>query len=208
VVVSALVLLLLATVSLLVSTVLIAGAHGEAKAAYERERQKAEEAQQQRTRAVASSSQARQVVDFLTQVSMEEFGDKPELLPVRQKLLRGALQYYQQFNAKHQGDPSTRAALDVSSARVAQILGAQSAQQDYLQLMLRTILLDEKAVQRDLGITLNQGEKIADLSEQVTDQRHDLFRMSFTLSEQERGQRVKEMATANEKAIAAILTPD
>ena len=202
---SALVLLLLATVGLLVSTVLITRSHGQAQAAYEREREEAKKARQQQTRAETNLTQARQVLDFLTRVSVEELGDKPEFLHVRRKMLEGALQYYQQFIDQHHDDPSVRAELDASSAHVARILSALSAQQEYLQLMLRAMLLEEKAVQRDLGITPAQEEKIAELSERLTEQRHELFGGSLALSEQERGQKFKELAAANEKAVAALL---
>jgi serine/threonine protein kinase len=207
-VVLGLALLLLATVGLLISTVLIARSHGEARAAYERERQKAEEALQQRSRAEGNLLQARQVVDFLTQLSAEELGDKPELLPLRQKMLAGALRYYQQFIDQNQGDPSVRADLDASRARVTRILSALSAQQEYLQLMLRAMLVEERDVQRDLRLTPSQEEQIAGLSERLTDQRHEAFQTSPALSEQDRAKKLKEMATANEKTMAAILTPE
>jgi serine/threonine protein kinase len=207
VVVSALGLLILATAGLLISTVLVARANNDARAAYERERLKAEEVRQQWERAEANFTRARQAIDLLTQVSAEELVGKPELLQVRRKLLQGALEYYQEFIDQHQGDSATQANLEASRARVAQILGALSAQQDYMQRMLAMMLLGEHEVRKDLALEPGQEEKIRELSDRLGNQRHEAFRMSMGLSEEARGQKFQEMAAANEKALAAILTP-
>jgi serine/threonine protein kinase len=204
---SAVGVLLLATAGLLLSTVLIARAHGEAKAAYLRERQKADEAEQERARAEKNFLQARRTVDFLTQASAEELVDRPELLEVRQRLLEGALQYYQEFIDQHQGDSSTQAELVASRARVGQILNALYAQQEYFRRMLMTMLLEERSVQDDLGITPNQAGKIRDLSDRLREQGRQAYRRSVTLSEEERGKKFKDLAAANDQAVAALLTP-
>jgi hypothetical protein len=205
--VSALGLLLLAAAALLVTTALVTWAHREARAAYRRERQKAEEAEQQRARAEANFLQARNALDLLTQASADELVDRPEFLEVRRKLLERALQYYQKFIDQHEGDPSTLAQLAVSRARVAQILGALSAQQEYLRRMQTTMLLEEFAVREDLRITPGQDEKFLDLLDRLADQRREAFRGTLTLAEEERGKKFKEMAAANERAVAAALAP-
>ena len=134
--------------------------------------------------------------------------DRPEHLHVRQKLLEGALQYYRRFIDQQEADPSVRAALSASSARVAQILSALSAQQDYLQFMMRTMLLEEPPVRKDLRLSERQTEKIEQLSEQLKYEMHEAFRVSFALSEQAREKKFKEMAAVNEKAVAALLTAE
>jgi serine/threonine protein kinase len=80
-VLSAVALLLLATFGLLISTLLIGRSHRLATAAYEREKLKTAEAEQQRLRAEKNLAHARKLVAFLTEVSAEEIGDRPELLP-------------------------------------------------------------------------------------------------------------------------------
>jgi serine/threonine protein kinase len=197
---SAVGMLLLATTGLLLSTVLIARA-------YKGERQKAEEAEQQRARAEANFLQARRTLDFLTQASAEELVDRPELLEVRRKLLEGARQYYQEFIDQHQGDSSTQAELIASRARVAQILNALYAQQEYFRRMLMTMLLEEGAVQEDLRLTPAQEGKVFGLFDRFREQRRQAFRLSGTLSEAEREKRFKEMAAASDQAVAALLTP-
>src|SRR5206468_119535 len=79
VVVCASALLFTALVGLLVSTLLIASAHRRTLAAYEAERDRTREAQEQRARAEQSFQQARRLVDFFTQVCEQELADMPPL---------------------------------------------------------------------------------------------------------------------------------
>jgi serine/threonine protein kinase len=121
VVMSAVALMVFVMIGSVISTVLIAREHAETKAAYERERLKAEEADDQRARAEVSFLQARRAVDFFAKVS-EELPNRPEWQPVRRKLLQAALDYYDQFIQEHGDDPSLQAELGESYARVAAIL--------------------------------------------------------------------------------------
>ncbi len=115
VVVSALVLLVAAAAGLAVSTVLIARAQARTKGAYEAEAE-------QRGRAEVSFRQAREVVDFLTQVTEVELADRPELSEVRRKMLDKAVAYYKEFIEQHGDDPALRDELAESHVRVADIL--------------------------------------------------------------------------------------
>jgi serine/threonine protein kinase len=119
---SALALLIVLLVGFAVSTVLIGAAydrlkHQEAqtKAAYEAEAQ-------QHALAGRNFLQARQMLDFFTQVSEEELADKPGVQDVRRKLLEKALDYYQGFIAQHGDEPSIRDELAGSYQHVAAIL--------------------------------------------------------------------------------------
>jgi serine/threonine protein kinase len=207
VVVSAVVLLVAATAGLLVSTLLIAQAHGEAEAAYERERQKAAEALRQRARAEDSFRAARRAVDFFTHVSEDELVDKAAILDVRRRLLEGALRYYQEFIDQRQDDPSIQAELAASRAHVAEILDELSAQQGSLQATLPTTLVTDKAVQQDLGVTRAQADKIAEKLGRPGGPKAAALRTIRSLPPDERGKKLKAMATANEKAIGAVLSP-
>ena len=127
---AAMVTLLLTTITSLIASVLIGQSQRAATAAYQNEKKKASEAEQQRKRAEKSLARARQVVAFLTQVSADEMRDTPEFWPVRHKLLTGALQYYQEFIDEHHDDPTIRAELDAASGKVKEILTALTAQQE------------------------------------------------------------------------------
>ena len=48
------------------------------------------------------------MLNFFTQVSEEDFPDRPELRPVRRKLLEKALDYYKDFIAEQGDDPSVQ----------------------------------------------------------------------------------------------------
>jgi len=96
-------LLLLTVCGLTVSTVLIARAYDllateqkKTDAAYKLEAA-------ERNRSEEAAYKARQVLNFFTQVSEEDIPDRPELRPIRRKLLEKALDYYKDFIAE-QGD--------------------------------------------------------------------------------------------------------
>src|SRR5206468_2838345 len=110
------------------------------------------------------------------------------------------------FIKEHQGDPTVQALLDSSTARVTEILRALAAQRDYLRLMLRAMLLEERDVHHELGISGSQEEMLWKLGDQLAGQGHEVFRGSLALSENERAEKFKAMAAATEKTMAAILT--
>jgi serine/threonine protein kinase len=115
-------MLVLAAIGLAASTVLIAREQVKTRSAYDRV---AEE--QTRTKAayeaeVRNFQQARHMLDFFAQVSVEELVDKPEAQDVRRKLLEAALEYYQDFIKQCPDDPSTREELARSHLRVATLL--------------------------------------------------------------------------------------
>ena len=51
----------------------------------------------ERKRSEEAAWKARQVLNFFTQVSEEDFPDRPEVRPIRRKLLEKALGYYKDF---------------------------------------------------------------------------------------------------------------
>jgi eukaryotic-like serine/threonine-protein kinase len=143
---SALALLLLLLVGFAVSTVLIGTAYdrldqeqAQTKTAYEAEAK-------QRMLADRNFQQARQMLDFLTQVSEEELADKPAVQEVRRKLLDKALEYYQSFIEQHADDPSIRDELVASHLHVAEILREIGTRADALAAMEQARQLQEKQV--------------------------------------------------------------
>jgi hypothetical protein len=139
-------LLLVAAVGFAISTALIA--RERSRLAEEQARTKAayEAEADQRARAEKSFRQARQVVDFFTDVSEEQLADKPELQGLRRKLLQAALEYYQDFIEQSHDDPSLQAQLAVSHLRVATILDEIGSRADALAALERARLLQEKLV--------------------------------------------------------------
>jgi serine/threonine protein kinase len=202
VVVSGLVLLVVALVGLTVSTALIAREHAEAKAAYERERLKAREAEEQRARAEEGWRQARRAVDFFARVSEEELAGMPALQGLRRRMLEVALSYYQDFIDLHGDDPSTQATLEASHAKVTRLLGELSA----LEGSANFLLLSYRPVQRDLGLAGEQVRKITGLSERLGEQWRQAWRERRNLTREERRDRALALARSTEQGAAEILT--
>jgi serine/threonine protein kinase len=140
VVASAVVVLLLSVAALSAATVLIAGA-------YERERQKAQEADE-------SFRQARQAVDQLVQISEAELAGRPFVEGLRKRLLETALKYYTDFLDQRRDDPSIRQELQDSSDKVETIIGELTE----LIGAGRYRLLQKPVVQDELGLVPDQRE--------------------------------------------------
>jgi hypothetical protein len=201
---SAVACLLLLLVGLAVSTLLIARAHADTLAALERERQKAQEAIDQRARAEQSFEQARRVVDYFTRLGEEDLAGVPHLQGLRRRVLETALAYYQDFIRQRRDDPSLRDKLGASEARVTRLLGELSA----LEGSGHFLLLTSPAVQKDLGLSDGQKAEVAAWSRRQSEAwRENLLAMRKLTREQRRAKSV-EQARATEGAIAEILTAE
>jgi hypothetical protein len=197
VVVSAALLLAMVVLGLIVTTLLLAHAQAETRAAYERERQKAREAEQ-------SFQQARRLVDWFAQVSEEELANIPPLQGLRKRLLEATLEYYQDFIEQRRADPSIRDELAASHARVVKILTELAAEQG----AGRFLLLINPAVRKDLKLNEEQQRRIDELAATFSRDWPEDFRAARRLSAAERRARTVERARATEKAVAAILRPE
>jgi serine/threonine protein kinase len=224
-VLSAVVLLVAATAGLLVSTMLILQAQGQTKAALQdasqrareaeeqkaRASQRAKEAEEQKARAEADFQLARQAVDFFVEVAEKDLVDRsPDaVLRARQKLLEGALGYYQQFMDTHKDNQALQAELANSKEQMALLRDELDALRGYFQVTRLSRLLHNPLVQKVLGpLTETQKRQIADLAKKSGGPWQDPLQVLRESPEKERGKRIKAMAEANEKAIAAVLTPE
>ena len=111
--VSGLAVLLLLAIGSFISMLLIAREQGKTKKAYDGEKLKAIEADEQRIRAEKSSMQARDAVGFFTRIAADEM-DKPEFVTVRKTMLEASLAYYQAFLEECKDDPTIGAELDAA----------------------------------------------------------------------------------------------
>ncbi len=192
--------LILAVCVLTTSTVLIACQMAETRKAYDllavqekatqEEKDNAKTAYQaeskERQRAQEAAWKARQVLNYFSQVSEEEFPDKPELRPLRRELLEAALGYYKDFIEQQGDDPSVQAEMTASKLRIASLLEEMGQKEDALAIyeQLRadmpatpglpggfrwlgesefalSSLLTQPAVQQDLKLTDEQIKAIA-----------------------------------------------
>jgi serine/threonine protein kinase len=196
--------------ALAASTVLVAREQAKTKSAYEdaraaeaRERQRALEALEQKERAEASFQQARQAVDYFVRFGEEGLGDRPLPQWVHCKLLETALVYYQDFIEQRRNDPSVRADLLASQQRIERILRELALLQGVHELEVLT----DDAVERELGLSTSQVERITTILAQAREQRAEAFRDYRWLSPEEQRRRFKEAAEERMQAVADVLRP-
>ncbi len=189
-------LLVLLTAGFAVSTALIREEQRKTEAAYQAERQRAEQAE-------ARFRLARRSVDELIQVSEEELADRPGQEGVRKRLLAAALNYYREFIEQRQGDPAAQADLLDTKHRVEKILADLAV----LRAARQLYLLAQPAVLDDLRLDEGQRRQVQKFAARVGWQWFKSRRSLGRLSPAERGRRALKNARANEAELAAILTP-
>jgi serine/threonine protein kinase len=207
VVVATIVVLLLIAAGSLLSTALIGAEHsktkfeeGKAKAAADRERQRAEQARER-------LKIARAALDEIIQVTEAELIDRHGMESVRNRLLELALRYYQQFIEECRDDSDAQAELAVTKTHVEKILADLTA----LQSSGLFNLLVEPDVMRDLGATPDQQTRISNLYSRLDGQLHEWFEQTRQLSPIERPKgilKIAETASAKEAGAREILTAE
>jgi serine/threonine protein kinase len=202
IVVAGVVILLLLSAGSLISTVLI---HSEQKRT-KFEQQKAEEAfQRERQRADEAEARlrlARRAVDELFRVSEEELADRPGMEWLRKRLLTSVLAYYQEFIEQRRDDPQAQADLLTTTDRVEKILADLAV----LRAASKLHLLGQPGVHDDLRLSDEQRTKVKDLMARVDKQRMDSFNEMTRLTPAERGRQFLKQARANDAEVNAILT--
>jgi serine/threonine protein kinase len=163
-------ILALATLGLLLFSIILATEHAGTVAAYKSEAQHRIAADKQRLaadeqRLVAerekraadeSFRQARQAVDTFLGLSEEELANKPIFHQVRRKFLQAALDYYNEFLDQRRNDPAVRQELLESTQWVAEIVAELAALDRFATFML----LANRYVQEDIGLSADQREKL------------------------------------------------
>jgi eukaryotic-like serine/threonine-protein kinase len=198
------VVLVLVTVGSVISATLV-GAEQErtrteqrrAEDAYQRERQRAEEAE-------ARLVLARRAVDELFRVSEEELADRPGMEMLRKRLLRSALAYYQEFLVERRDDPRAQAELLETSQRVEKILADLAV----LRAATHFYLLCQPVVLDDLELSPEQRPRMKELTARVGKEWMESFHDIGLVSPAERGRRVIAQARINEAELNSILTHD
>ncbi len=167
---------------------------GLVQRAYDRERQRAEEAEDQ-------FRLARQSVDRMIQLAERELGDHPNLRGLRKQILEDALVYYQKFTERSRDDPRMQKDLSATRERVQKILADLAV----LQGAWRFSLLREPAVLDDLGLSEEQRQDLKELSDGLDKKFKDLH---HRLAPEEQKPRFLALARANEAAFNDILSPE
>jgi hypothetical protein len=183
-------------IGLAITTAIVAREHAATKDAYERESQRAREAE-------ARFQLARRAADEMIYLAEEELSDVPFQQGLRKRLLEAALNYYQEFIDQRSEDPTAQADLELTRDRVRRILADLQA----VQAERNNFLLKVSGVLDDIGATPEQRARLAEWSERAGERRRANFSYSRATSHEQRQQRWVEMARLNEQELAAILTP-
>jgi eukaryotic-like serine/threonine-protein kinase len=154
---AAIVMLFLAAQGLLISTLVIAREQAMTRSALALAQQKAAEAN-------ANFEQARDAVNFFTEVAAEELPKDPRLVQAREHLLEAALNYYQKFIDAHRDNAPVDAALIAARSHISDILADMSAMDDMVRVMFEMRLLQMPDVQRELDLNLRQVNQIQRLA--------------------------------------------
>jgi serine/threonine protein kinase len=198
---AAVVLVLLAAGSL-VSALLIRGEQERTRAeqrnaeeAYQRERQRAAEAE-------ARFRLARRSVDEMFRISQEELADRPGREGLRKRLLWSVLAYYQEF-LERPGDSQRQADLLDAKQQVEKVLTdlAVLRAASQLYLLCQPVVLDE------LRLTDDQRPRVKEFCARVGKEWRESLADVGRLSHAERARRAVERARAYEAEANALLSP-
>ena len=200
-------ILLVVSVGSTASSVLIAREQSKTKAAYLGEQRRALEATEQRKRAEGSSSQAREAVDFLTSMAINELPTDPKFFQVRWQMLETSLAYYQKFLDEEKGNPSVSAQLTAAQAQVSSVLAELAAVDQMLRTNFAIRLLPYRDVIEDLGLTQAQLAGCKTLLAQINSDAPDSQSEGTPLTSQQIRESALNDAAAHDTALAKILSP-
>lgn len=186
--------------ALLLTSAALATATALTTYAYEREKLKAQEADEQRHRAEQSFRQAWGAVDRFAQIAEEELAGQPQLETLRRRFLDVALTYYQDLIDQREDDPGIQQELEVSRARAEKIHGELAT----LIGAARYFPLNMKMVQDDLGLTPDQRETLAQIDRRWREGLQESLGLTADVWERRR----LALAREQESAIPRLLTPD
>ena len=179
-----------------ISNWLVARANSLTRTALLAERMRAEEAE-------SRFAQARQAVDLLVDLSEHDLA-KPPLQRLQKQVLENALEFYQDFVSQYRGNPSREAELVVVEKRLQKVLDDLLVMEGSGQLLL----LAEKDVQVDLGISEVARQRVERLAQQFSEQLLELLQGNRQLPPDERREYFLEFARSNEREMRTMLNED
>jgi serine/threonine protein kinase len=198
VVASALVMLVLAAVGLLTSTILVAREQTKTEAALIRERE-------QRARAERGFREAREAVDFFANMAADEMSDPVRMFEARKHMLEASLGYYERFIVASRDNPAVGAELNAAQARISGIVEELAAFREWFLVWERRNLLDHDPVRAALQLTPEQGKDVDKFRAEWPAQPEALagFR---PLTPEEKAEQFTAEAAEGEARLARILT--
>lgn len=175
-----------------VVTAIVSSEHRKTAAAYENEKARAKEAQQQ-------FELARRAADEMIQLAEQDLSDNPFEAGLRKHLLETALGYYQEFVAQREATSTDQTDLQQTRDRIQRILADLAT----LDADRKRYLLREDSVLSDLNVTEEQRTALVAFRERA-EESVPRGRGPWRHSPSDQQQRV-ESARANESALTKIL---
>jgi serine/threonine protein kinase len=204
--IAAMLLLLLTATGSSVTALLLAQEQAETRAAYEREQKARRVSERDRERAEWNLLQARDTVDFFTELCETELADRPQLADLRRQVLEASLTYYQGLIKEGQDDPETKAELAAARQRVADILSELSAVRAFGWVSHLVALMREPAVRDELGLSASQARAVLLLGEGRRRLSGAPSPELAQLSPEEKRQRLEQRTRTEEEALADLLS--
>ncbi|VTR97531.1 serine/threonine protein kinase [Tuwongella immobilis] len=193
--------LVVGVIGLGISTALVA-------TAYDRERDRAQEAETerqkaeiQRQNAEASLRDARKAVDLFTELTEQELSRRPEMDSARRRVLEAAILFYQDFIDRHQDNPTIQQELEDSRARLQQAI----EQVTLIQGVGRYRLLNWPPVQEDLQLSSAQLAAARRL-DQTYGPSPELYQQLRNRTEDQRRQAIATHLARYERELQGVLT--
>ena len=194
-VVAAAALLVFSIVGLAVSNWLIAAEQQKTADALDREKLRANEAEE-------LFRQAKQAIDVLVEVSEVDLADNPMVDQTRRRMLQSALSFYQDLIEQRRGDAASQADL----ARVEQRVGGILRELNLLHRDMQASLVTNPVVLDELQVDGDQRRRLAELQTQWEGDRNKLFAKSDDTDDETRRRRLVELAEARERTLAEVLS--
>jgi eukaryotic-like serine/threonine-protein kinase len=192
-----LVLLVLGTLGLSIGLAALAREQRETKKAYEREKQRVNEAE-------ARFELARSATDEMIRIAEDELSENPFQDGLRKQLLATSLKYYQEFIAIQSESPDSQAELQVTRDRVEGVLEDLKV----LEADRHTFLLREPEVLDDIEATPDQRVKIAEMTSRFERPRRGHPRNDQEMNPGEHRRLALQVARKNESELEGILNSD
>jgi hypothetical protein len=167
-----------------------------------RERLSANEAKLRANEAEERFQQAKRAVGVLIEVSEVELVDLPFAQAPRRRLLRIALDYYQDLIEGRHGDAAAQGELAVEQERVKRILDELTL----LQRDMHTGFLENAAVQEALVLRSEQKEELARLLKEWSQEREDAERTMQSRDADARRRQAIELAQRHDTLLAKVLS--
>ncbi|TWT79363.1 Serine/threonine-protein kinase PrkC [Planctomycetes bacterium CA13] len=190
------VVLLLATIGLLATTLMVWHEQRQTRKALDR-------ATEQRQLAEASFQQARSAVDTFSSLSESELAYRPELQDLRRSFLETSLEFYRDFLEQRSDEPQLANELAATSERVEEMVSDLRVLDNIAVLLL----LSDKRVQREIQLAPENQNTIEEAIEKFRTARRTIAESSETSSDTSNAQ-MNDLVRSFDSFVTAKLAKD